>query len=130
LCTTFSRALAEGLAQTGDTGKALGTIDAALAWAEQTGGAYDVPDLWRVKGEILLSSSNGRTELAEQVLLQSLTVAREQSALGWELRSTIALARLWAGQGRPDAARNVLLDAFQRFTEGFTTADLKTAAQL
>jgi predicted ATPase/DNA-binding winged helix-turn-helix (wHTH) protein len=128
--TTFSRALAEGLARTGNTERALATIDAALAWAEQTGGTYDVPDLLRVKGQILLSSSNGSAEPAEQVLLQSLTVAREQSALGWELRSAIALARLWAGQGRADAARDVLLNAYQRFTEGFATADLKMAAQL
>jgi predicted ATPase len=84
----------------------------------------------RVKGQILLSSPNGSTEAAEQVLLQSLTVARQQSALGWELRSAIALARLWAGQGRADAAREVLCDCYQRFTEGFATADLKMAAQL
>jgi predicted ATPase len=128
--TTFFQALAEGLALTGDTEEAVATIDGALARAEQAGGAYDLPDLLRVKGQILLSSSNGSTESAEQVLLQSLTVAREQSALGWELRSAIALARLWAGQGRADAARNVLLEVYGRFTEGFDTADLKTAAQL
>jgi predicted ATPase len=126
----FSLALAEGLARTGDNAEAIATIDATLAWAEQKGAAYDVPELLRVKGQILLSSPNGSTEAAEQVLLQSLTVARQQSALGWELRSAIALARLWAGQGRADAAREVLRDCYQRFTEGFATADLKMAAQL
>jgi predicted ATPase/DNA-binding winged helix-turn-helix (wHTH) protein len=127
---TLSRPLAEGLARIGDTEKALATIDTILAWAEQTGGKYDVPDLLRVKGQILLSSSDGNKELAEQLLLQSLTTSREQSALGWELRSAIALARLWTGQGRVDAARDVLLNAYRRFTEGFATADLKMAAQL
>jgi predicted ATPase len=130
LWTTFSRALAEALAQVGDGDEALATIDGALAWAEHAGGTYDVPDLLRVKGQILLSVSNGHTQSAEQVLLQSLTVARAQSALAWELRSAIALARLWAKQGRPDAARQSLLEVYQRFTEGFATADLKTAAQL
>jgi predicted ATPase len=130
LWTTFSRALAEGLAQIGDFNEAVATTDAALAWAEERGGTYDVPDLLRVKGQILLSSPNGSTETAEQVLLQAITAAREQSALGWELRSAIALARLWAGHGRADAARQMLLEVYRRFTEGFETADLKMAAQL
>jgi predicted ATPase len=128
--TAFSGALAEGLALTGNAEEAMATIDAALARAEQMGGKYDVPDLLRVKGQILLSSSNGNTEPAEQVLLQSLAAARKQSALSWELRSAIALARVWAGQGRADSARKVLRDCYLRFTEGFTTADLKMAAQL
>jgi predicted ATPase len=84
----------------------------------------------RVKGQILLSSPSGNAEPAEQLLLQSLTMAHQQSALGWELRSAMTLARLWAGQGRTDAAREVLRDCYQRFTEGFATADLKMAAQL
>jgi predicted ATPase len=42
----------------------------------------------------------------------------------------IALARRWAEQARADAARQLLLGVYQRFTEGFTTADLKMAAQL
>jgi predicted ATPase len=74
--------------------------------------------------------SSGCTEPAEQVLLQSLAAAREQSTRGWALRPAIALARLWAGQERTDGARNVLLDVYQRFAEGFATADLKAAAQL
>jgi predicted ATPase len=78
----------------------------------------------------MLSSPNGSTESAEQVLLQSVTAAREQSAPGWELRSATALARLWAGQGRADAARQLLLGVYQQFTEGFATADLKMAARL
>ena len=128
--TTVCSALAEALALAGDTEEAMATIDAALIRAERGGGAYDVPDLLRVKGQILLSSANGNTEAAEQVLLKSLAVAREQSALSWELRSAIALARLWAGQGRADTARQLLLGVYQRFTEGFATADLKMAAQL
>jgi predicted ATPase len=131
LWTMFSRALAEGLARTGDCNEAVAIIDTALAWAEQTGSASDVPDLLRAKGEILfLSSNRSSPEPAEQLLLQSLTVAREQSALGWELRSAIALARLWAARGRPGDARQALMPVYQRFTEGFATADLRMVAQL
>jgi predicted ATPase len=109
----FSRALAEGLAQTGENAEAIATIDAALARAEQTGGAYDVPDLLRVKGQILLSSSNGSTEAVEQMLLQSLTVARKQSALSSELRSAIAVARLWARYGLPRWQPRINFDAIR-----------------
>jgi hypothetical protein len=129
LRTTFSRALAEGLAQTGETEEALATIDAALGWAEQEGGTYDLPDLLRAKSQILLSLPTPDAQSAERLLLRSLAAARRQSALSWELRAAIALARLWTDIN-PDAAREVLDGVYRQFTEGFATADLKTAEQL
>jgi predicted ATPase len=62
--------------------------------------------------------------------MQSLAVAREQSALAWELRSATALARLLSENGRRDQARDTLAPVYDRFTEGFETADLRIARQL
>jgi hypothetical protein len=129
LRTTFSAALAEGLALTGETEEALATIDAALGWAEQEGGTYGLPDLLRAKSQVLLSFPEPDTRTAERMLLRSLAAARQQSALSWELRAAIALARLWI-EPNPDAAREVLAGVYRQFTEGFATADLKTAEQL
>jgi hypothetical protein len=53
-------------------------------------------------------------------------MAREQGALFWELRAALSLARLKATQGRPEAKR-VLTPVYDRFTEGFETADLRAA---
>ena len=48
----------------------------------------------------------------------------------WELRSTISLAQLLLEQGRRDAARTMLAEIYNWFTEGFDTADLKDAKAL
>jgi predicted ATPase len=70
-----------------------------------------------------LAASPANWPAAEASLMGSLDCAREQSALGWELRSAIALCRLWVDHGRVDEARSVLADVYERFTEGFGTAD-------
>jgi predicted ATPase len=50
--------------------------------------------------------------------------------LAWELRSTIALARLLTDSGQRDEAQHTLALVYDRFTEGFETADLKLARTL
>jgi predicted ATPase len=47
-----------------------------------------------------------------------------------ELRAAISLARLWRGQGKRDAARDLLAPTYGWFTEGFGTAVLKDAKAL
>ena len=63
-------------------------------------------------------------------LIEALTVAREQSALALELRTTMVLARLLSEGGRREQARDALALVYDRFTEGFETADLKLARTL
>jgi predicted ATPase len=63
-------------------------------------------------------------------LTEALTVAREQSALALELRTTKVLARLLSEDGQRDQARHTLTLVYGRFTEGFETADLKLARAL
>ena len=54
-------------------------------------------------------------------------LARAQSALAWELRSTMTLARLLSEDGQRDQARHTLALVYDRVTEAFETADLKLA---
>ena len=63
-------------------------------------------------------------------LTEALAVAKAQSALALELRLTIDLARLLAEGGQRDQARRDLALVYGRFTEGFETADLRTAREL
>ncbi len=128
LSSAFSRALAEGLAQTGQFAEATSIIDAIVADAKAGPGTFELPDLLRAQAAVLLAASPANHPAAEILLKDSLDCARQQSALGWELRSALALSRLWADHGRPDDARTLLADVYGRFTEGFCTADL-TAAQ-
>ena len=67
---------------------------------------------------------------ADKCFSAAITLARVQSAKGWELRATTSLARLLDRQGRRDEARTMLAEIYGWFTEGFDTADLKDAKAL
>ena len=49
---------------------------------------------------------------------------------GWELRSATRLARLSYDEGRSGDASALLQPVYDRFTDGFDTADLKAAKAL
>ena len=60
----------------------------------------------------------------------ALDTARRQDARSWELRAAMSLARLWRSQHRVRPAQELLAGVFNRFTEGFGTADLLAARAL
>jgi predicted ATPase/DNA-binding winged helix-turn-helix (wHTH) protein len=108
--------------------------DAIIDSIESAGGRTDgqqwyVPELLRIKGEILLARGSESAE-AERCLDQAAAMAREQGALSWELRIALSRHRVRARQGRDDERRQGLAAIHDRFTEGFDTADLITAKQL
>jgi predicted ATPase len=57
-------------------------------------------------------------------------LASRQGALSWELRAATNLARLLRDQGHRAEAKALLQPVYDRFTEGFDTADLKAARAL
>jgi len=64
---------------------------------------------------------------------QSETAAEQCLTAGakfWELRAAMALAELWARQGRRVDASGLLAPVYAWFTEGFDTLDLKEAKAL
>ena len=128
LITGFIGALAEGLRKTGQFEEALFTINGAIARATNSGVELDLSELLRIKSQILAAQHD--RESAMNCLTEALAVARAQSALAWELRSTMALARLLSEDGQRDQARHTLALVYDRFTEGFETADLKLARAL
>ena len=67
---------------------------------------------------------------AEDQFRQALELSRQQGALSWELRAATSLARLLNDQGRSAEASGLLQPVYDRFTEGFDTADLKAAKAL
>jgi predicted ATPase len=124
----FLAALAEGLGRAGQAAEGLVAIDEALALSESDEERWCVAELLRIKGELLLSEGGpDAAEAAEDYFGQALDWARRQGALSWELRSATSLARLWRDQNRTRAAREILAPVYDRFTEGFETADLRTA---
>jgi predicted ATPase/DNA-binding winged helix-turn-helix (wHTH) protein len=129
----FSGSLAVALAGLGQLDEASDTVDNAIAAAggREDGQVWYVPELLRIKAELLLQqTSTQAVTKAKDCLDQAAELAREQGALFWELRIALSLARLHAAQGQRDEAKNVLTTVYMRFTEGFETADLRAARAL
>lgn len=66
----------------------------------------------------------------EDVFRHAVDEAHRQGALSWEVRAATSLARLLRDRGRPAEAAACLQPIYDRFTEGFSTADLIAAKQL
>jgi predicted ATPase len=128
LVTGFIGATAEGLRKTGQFEEALFTINGAIALATNSGVEFYLSELLRIKSQILATQHDRGS--AMNCLTEAIAVARSQSALAWELRSTMVLARLLSEDGQRDQARHTLALVYDRFTEGFETADLKSARML
>jgi predicted ATPase len=122
---------ADALGHAGLPTQGLMAIDEALARSKRNEENWYIPEFLRVKGELLLKKG-GATALAEaeKHFQQSLTLARRQSALSWELRTATSLARMGRDFGRARSTKGLLETVYGRFSEGFGTADLILAKRL
>jgi predicted ATPase len=126
--TPILASMAEALGRDGKAAEGLSIIDEALARSDSNEERWCVAELLRIKGELILRESAPQAATAaEEHFLRSLDWARRQGALSWELRTSTSLARLQQDQGRSAEARSLLQPVYDRFSEGFETADLKTA---
>jgi tetratricopeptide (TPR) repeat protein len=107
----------------------LASVAAGLEAVERMGGGALEAELYRLRGEALLAGV-GTVSAAETATQKSIEVARRQNALSWELRAATSLAQLWNYDGRTEEAEKLLSSVYNRFSEGFETADLTTARVL
>lgn len=122
-------ALAE--AGSGAIASGLATIDGAIERAEQDDERWCLAELLRVRGEILLlEAAAGAHAAAEEQFVRALELAQQQGVRSWQLRSATSLARLYDEQGRGADALRLLAPLYNRFAEGFGTADLRRARAL
>ena len=119
----------------------LAVLAEALALVEQTEERFWEAEIYRLKGELLLTlesagRSRGVTEgmpdaaSPEGCFLTAIEIARRQAGKSLELRATVSLARLWQQHGKKDQARHLLAEIYGWFTEGFDTIDLQQAKAL
>jgi predicted ATPase len=120
--------LALGALAADDPDAAATAIEEALRQSDRNEDRWGVAELLRIKGEVALSV--GRDAHAELLFQQSLEWSRRQDALSWELRTATSLSRLWRSKGRSVEASATLGAVYNRFTEGFETADLIRARDL
>jgi DNA-binding winged helix-turn-helix (wHTH) protein len=125
--TAFSSLLAEAHLASGDAAAATAVVDAALAFAAETGERLYEQELYRLKGECLLSSAatRGQETDAAKYFERALTTAAERKILLYELRAATSLFRT---QGR--SARERLARLVDRFGAENDCADLRAARAL
>jgi len=97
---------------------------------DTTGERWYAPELYRLKGDLLLQQHADNQAEAETCFQQAITVAQNQQAKSLELRAATSLARLWQQQGKRQEAHDLLAPVYHWFTEGFDTLDLKDAKAL
>jgi hypothetical protein len=86
----------EGLKQLAEDAEVVETTE--KRWAEA--------EMHRLRGTLLLVTADHGA--AEDSYQQALAVASQQSARFWELRTALALARLWRDQGKRQQAHDLL----------------------
>jgi len=130
--------LAEVCTAAGEIDQAMESIAQALAHAEQTGERFYEAELYRLKGELTIRQSSRTDDQlpvqpateAETCFRHAIEIAKRQQAKSLELRATTSLARLLSDTNRRDEVHLMLTEIYNRFTEGFDTADLKNAMAL
>ncbi|MBA3898569.1 MAG: hypothetical protein H0X36_15870 [Sphingomonadaceae bacterium] len=120
--------LAASLVKVGRVAEALVIIGDEIVDAGQREELQFAPELYRLRGEIMLEQGLGLE--GEASLERGWQLAREQGARMLELRALTSLCRLWAATGRRELAVSSLDGLYAEFTEGFSTPDLQAAREL
>ena len=126
----FLALLAEAHGTMGQPEAGLTALTEALTLVDKTGERWYEPELYRLKGELLLQQSSDNYTEAETCFHQAIAIAHNQQAKSFELRAATSLARLWQQQGKRQEAHDLLAPVYGWFTEGFDTADLQDAKAL
>lgn len=138
----FLTLLANAQWKHGEMGNAFDTLAKAMKLARSNGEGLFEPELYRLKGEFLFAQAIGtagpsRTAShddrasgllhAERCIRESLDLARRQDARMLELRSLVSLCRVRREVAAVSHELDVLAGAYDAFTEGFETPDLREA---
>jgi DNA-binding winged helix-turn-helix (wHTH) protein/tetratricopeptide (TPR) repeat protein len=118
--------LAESCCNAGRINEGLSALEEAFVAVK--GGGW--PEMYQLKGELLLRQSDTRAAEAQKCFERAIELSRTAGAKLLELGATTSLARLLAHQGRRDEARDLLAEIYGWFSEGFGSKDLTEAKAL
>jgi class 3 adenylate cyclase/predicted ATPase len=108
----------------------LAILTEALKLVDTTEERWYEPEMYRLKGALLLQQQVDNQADAETCFHHAIRIAQSQQAKSWELRASTSMARLWQQQGKRQEAYDLLAPIYGWFTEGFDTADLQEAKTL
>jgi predicted ATPase len=130
LVTDFVSELAVSLAKQDERAEALALIDDSIATQLRSKRPLHLPALFLAKGMALVCGEARQISSAQECFEEAMALAGQQSALSFELRAGLELARLWIGQGQIRRACDLIGPIYGRFTEGLATPDLILARQI
>ncbi len=109
-------------------GDGLNLLNEAMGIKAQSSGDPLASEFFQLKGDLLLALSRDNVAEAESCFQNAVNIAIQAPMP--QLRAALRLSRLWREQGKTEPARKLLGEAYEKFTEGFTTADLREAKAL
>lgn len=118
---------AEALARHGDVAAGLTVLEEALGLARSQGNVVGVPEILRIKGNMLRLQGRAGWEGAVECFTQSIDLARQHGGLSWVLRTSIDLVETWRERGGNVPAEELLAATYRQFSEGLQTGDLRRA---
>ena len=122
--------LADAYGIIGQPENGFATLTQATSAIEKNEEHFYEPELYRIKGELLLLHRRGQEVEAEACFQKAIEVARRQKTKTLELRAVVSLSRLWNKTAKRHEARVLLGGIHSWFTEGFDTIDLRNAEAL
>ncbi|MBB4443893.1 MULTISPECIES: ATP-binding protein [Rhizobium] len=130
-CPFYIGIYAAALGTHGDVDAGRIAIEEAIALSASTGEIWCMPELLRIKADLLSKEGTSPTaDAAEALFLQAVDLARRQGALSWELRAATALAEHWHRTDQGAKAVGVLAPVYRRFNDGLATRDVLKARTL
>ena len=78
----------------------------------------------------MLKRDPTHTEAAQEAFLAAIAIAQQQKARSFELRSALALAKLYQSPGRAADAHTVLAPALEGFTQTAEFREIEQAQTL
>lgn len=119
-------ALATALNRVGQHEEGLRYLDRAFARIGSDSNNFWLPELLRVKYETV-TAADGLSLEATDLLERSIEIAQNQGARGWELKSVVALAKVWVKKDRLNEAHHSLDRITRHFEKGAWSPDLAEA---
>lgn len=122
--------MSEAYFSAGQFDEGLDIADQALAAVQATNERWFEPEIHRLRGELILASSSGKSAVAKTAFDRSLELSRAMGTRWWELRTTVSIARNAEALSNLESSFNILRSVYDHFTEGDDTPDVAAARKL
>jgi hypothetical protein len=130
LTSDFVSELTVSLAKQNARSEALALIDRSIADAVKANKPLHLPAFFLAKGSAFASGDVPESLLAEEFFTKAMMQARQESALPFELRAGLEVARIWIRRGEVQRAKDLIRPVYNQFSEGLTTPDLISARRI